>query len=133
VLNNVVKNSDSLNNKLLPGEVGIGMNMAIISKDGMRYSAMPVVALKENQLRVVPDTVVAQSLIIRFNKLVDGNGGKLELGIKEDKSVQSIITLKVYQFPFINLLWLGIVVMVFGFLMSMAQRIRTGFKTSASI
>jgi cytochrome c-type biogenesis protein CcmF len=107
--------------------------MAIISKDGMRYSAMPVVALKENQLRVVPDTVVAQSLIIRFNKLVDGNGGKLELGIKEDKSVQSIITLKVYQFPFINLLWLGIVVMVFGFLMSMAQRIRTGFKTSASI
>ena len=131
VLNNVIKNSDSLNNKLLPGEVGIGMNMTVISKDGMRYRAMPVVALKDNTLRVVPDTVIAQSLIIRFNKLADADGGKLELGIKEDKSVQSIITLKVYLFPFINLLWIGIIIMVFGFLMSMVQRIRTSFKTSA--
>jgi len=131
VLNNVIKNSDSLNNKLLPGEVGIGMNMTVISKDGMRYRAMPVVALKGNTLRVVPDTVIAQSLIIRFNKLADADGGKLELGIKEDKSVQSIITLKVYLFPFINLLWIGIIIMVFGFLISMVQRIRTSFKTSA--
>jgi cytochrome c-type biogenesis protein CcmF len=131
VLNNVIKNSDSLNNKLLPGEVGIGMNMTVISKDGMHYRAMPVVALKGNTLRVVPDTVIAQSLIIRFNKLADVNGGKIEMGIKEDNSIQSIITLKVYLFPFINLLWLGIFIMVFGFILSIVQRIRTSFKTSA--
>ncbi len=124
ILNDVVKNSDALHKKLLPGEVGIGMNMTVIAKDGMQYKAMPVVALKNNELRNIPDTVIAQSLIIRFNKLADADGGKIELGIKEDKSVQSIITLKVYQFPFINLLWLGIVIMVAGFIISIVQRLK---------
>ncbi|HEX5150667.1 MAG TPA: cytochrome c biogenesis protein CcsA [Parafilimonas sp.] len=128
VMTSVVKNSDSLSKKLLPGEVGIGMNMTVIAKDGMQYKAMPVVALKDNVIRQVPDTVMAQSLIIRFNKLADADAGKIELGIKEDKSIQDIITLKVYQFPFINVLWIGIVVMVIGFVMSIVQRVRTGLK-----
>ncbi|MEP6466941.1 MAG: cytochrome c biogenesis protein CcsA, partial [Parafilimonas sp.] len=129
-MNSVIKDADSLKNKLLPGEVGIGMNMTVIEKDGMEYKAMPVVALKDNVLRNIPDTVIAQSLIIRFNKLSDGNSGKIELAIKEDKSIQDIITLKVYQFPYINLLWLGIIIMVSGFILSIVQRVRTGFRTT---
>jgi cytochrome c-type biogenesis protein CcmF len=129
VLNNVVKNADSLKRNLLPGEVGIGMNMTVIAKDGREYKAMPVIALKDNVLRNIPDTVIAQGLVIRFNKLADADGGKIELGIKEDQSMQDIITLKVYQFPFINVLWIGIVIMVTGFILSIVQRVRTGFKT----
>jgi cytochrome c-type biogenesis protein CcmF len=34
------------------------------------------------------------------------------------------ITLKAYKFPMINLLWLGTLIMVAGFLMSMWHRIR---------
>ncbi len=132
IMNGVVTNNDSLNRKLLPGEKGIGINMTVISKDGMHYRAMPIFALKDNDLRIIPDTVIAQSLIIRFNRLADVNQGKLELGIKEDKSVQNIITLKVYQFPFINLLWMGIIIMVTGFIISIVQRVRTGLKVAAS-
>ncbi|HYJ65997.1 MAG TPA: cytochrome c biogenesis protein CcsA [Parafilimonas sp.] len=132
ILNSVVKNADSLNKKLLPGEVGIGMNMTVIAKDGREYRAMPVVALKNNVLRNIPDTVIAQSLIIRFNKLADADGGKIELGIKEDQSIQDIITLKVYQFPFINVLWIGIIIMVTGFIVSIIQRVRTMTSTKSS-
>jgi cytochrome c-type biogenesis protein CcmF len=132
IMNGVVTNNDSLNRKLLPGEKGIGINMTVIAKDGMRYRAMPVFALKDNNLRIIPDTVIAQSLIIRFNRLADASQGKLELGIKEDKGVQDIITLKVYQFPFINLLWMGIVIMVTGFIMSIVQRVATGLKISTA-
>jgi len=106
------------------------MDMKVIAKDGMQYRAMPVIALKEKAFRSIPDTVIAQSLIIRFNKLGTTDGGQIEFGVKEDKSIQSIITLKVYQFPFINVLWIGIVVMVIGLIMSIVQRIRTGFKTA---
>ncbi len=132
ILNSVVKNADSLNKKLLPGEVGIGMNMTVITKDGREYKAMPVVALKDNVLRNIPDTVIAQSLIIKFNKLADVDGGKIELGIKEDQSIQDIITLKVYQFPFINVLWIGIIIMVTGFILSIIQRVRTMASTKSS-
>ncbi|MEP6682411.1 MAG: cytochrome c biogenesis protein CcsA [Parafilimonas sp.] len=131
-MNGVVKDADSLNNKLLPGEKGFGISLTIISKEGMEYKAMPAVALKNNNLRVIPDTVIAQSLIIRFNNLASAEDNKIELGIKEDKSIQSIITLKVYQFPYINLLWLGIIIMVSGFIISIVQRLRTGFRTTVS-
>ena len=124
---------DSLNKKLLPGEVGIGMSMTVIAKDGREYKAMPEIALKDNVLRNIPDTVIAQSLVIRFNKLTDADNGKIELGIKEDKSIQDIITLKVYLFPYINLLWFGIIIMVLGFIISIIQRVRIGFKTAKSI
>ena len=130
ILNKIEKSTDSLDKKLLPGEVGIGMNITVISKDGMRYKAMPVVAVKDSSLRNIADTVVAQSLILRFDKLAED--GKIELGIKEDKSIQDIITLKVYQFPFVSILWIGIIIMIAGFLISMVQRIRTGFKTVSS-
>ena len=85
---------------------------------------MPAVGLKDNNLRNIPDTVIAQSLIIRFNKLADADANKIELGIKEDQGIQDIITLKVYEFPFINVLWIGIVIMVLGFIVSIVQRLR---------
>ncbi len=47
-----------------------------------------------------------------------------EMGVKESSSVLDFVTLKAYEFPFINVLWLGILVMVAGILMSMVQRIK---------
>jgi len=128
VLNSVEKDPEHLQKILLPGEVGVGMDMTIIAKDGRQYKAMPAIALKNNSLRNVPDTVIAQSLIIRFNKLADAGADKIEIGIKEDKSIQDIITLKVYEFPFINILWLGIVIMVLGFIVSIVQRVRSSVR-----
>ena len=68
--------------------------------------------------------MVAQSLILKFNKLVDEKQGKLEIGIKEDKRINDLMTAKVYEFPFIGLVWIGVIIMVFGILMSMVQRIK---------
>jgi cytochrome c-type biogenesis protein CcmF len=34
------------------------------------------------------------------------------------------MTLKVYQFPFIGMVWLGIIIMVTGLIMSLVQRIK---------
>ncbi len=47
VLNAIIKNADSLNKKLLPGEVGIRhMKMTVIAKDGREYRAMPICSTK---------------------------------------------------------------------------------------
>jgi cytochrome c-type biogenesis protein CcmF len=61
---------------------------------------------------------------LQFNKVIDQNSGTLEIGIKESAAVSDLLTLKVYEFPFINVLWIGIVVMVTGLVMSIVQRVR---------
>ena len=72
----------------------------------------------------LPDTVMAQSLIFKFNQVKDQQQGLLDLGVRESSSVLDFVTLKVYEFPFINILWIGILVMVVGIIMSIVQRIR---------
>ncbi len=99
--------------------------MTIVSKDGRRYPAKPGIALKGMEVRNITDTVVSQSLVLQFNKVIDQNTGKLEIGVKESSAITDLITLKVYEFPMINVLWLGVVVMVVGFIMSIVQRLKT--------
>jgi cytochrome c-type biogenesis protein CcmF len=67
--------------------------------------------------------VVSQSLVLKFNT-VDPKTGTLQIGVKESAAITDLITLKVYEFPMINVLWLGVVVMVIGFIMSIIQRVK---------
>jgi cytochrome c-type biogenesis protein CcmF len=52
------------------------------------------------------------------------SGDKMELGIKESGAVMRYITLKAFRFPYINVLWVGTILMVIGFLISMYRRFR---------
>lgn len=123
VLNKVDVNKPNLAN-VQPGETSMALDMTVISKEGSLYPLVPVVAINGNNMRVIPDTVTSQSLVVKFNKVVDGTKGELEIGVKESAAVTDLLTLKVYEFPFINVLWLGIIVMVTGLVMSIVQRNR---------
>ena len=70
-----------------------------------------------------PDTVFAQNLIVNFNKIGEDNK-KIEIGVKESSSILPYVSLKVYLFPYINVLWLGIIVMMIGFVMSIVRRVK---------
>ena len=107
-----------------PGTNELVLNLQVTSKEGLQYTAQPGIVLEGMNMEQTLDTVKAQNLILSFNKVVNQEEGVLEIGIKESKSLTNLITLKVYEFPMINVLWLGVVVMTIGFMMSMLQRIR---------
>lgn len=122
VLNKVQVNPAEQQHKYKAGETALFLDISILSKAGSRYRAMPGMAIAGNNFRAITDTVHSQSLILSFNKVRDEKKGLLEIGIKESGAVTDLLTLKVYEFPMINILWLGIVVMVVGFVMSIIQR-----------
>jgi cytochrome c-type biogenesis protein CcmF len=49
---------------------------------------------------------------------------KVELRVKESTSMIPFVALKVLEFPQINILWIGTVVMIIGFIMSIVWRRR---------
>jgi cytochrome c-type biogenesis protein CcmF len=100
------------------------LKMTVTSKEGLKYEANPGILLDGMTLNQELDTVKAQNLVLSFNKVVDQKKGVLEIGVKESASLTNLITLKVYEFPFINILWLGIVVMTIGFMMSSYARLK---------
>jgi cytochrome c-type biogenesis protein CcmF len=59
--------------------------------------------------------------MIQLNKF---DGKQAEIGIKDPNTVTQYLTLKTLKFPFINLLWLGTIIMAVGFVISLVRRIQ---------
>jgi cytochrome c-type biogenesis protein CcmF len=96
--------------------------LKVFAKTGSEYTAKPVLINKGGAVLAEPDTIVAESLVLQLQKV---DGKKATLGFKESNSVMQYVTLKAYKFPFINLLWLGTILMVIGFMVAMVRRIET--------
>lgn len=105
-----------------PGDSASVASLKVYAKTGSQYTMNTLLINKGGNYLVSPDTVTAENLIVQLQKVT---GNKAELGIKELNTVMQYLTLKAYKFPFINLVWLGTLVMVSGFFISMLRRIQT--------
>lgn len=101
-------------------------SITVYAKDSSRYSAEPLLILRGNNIMPVADTVISQSLVLAFSG-AEADG--IKLGVKESNSVLQYVTLKAYQFPMINVLWFGILLMTFGFLLASWNHIQKNRKS----
>ncbi len=120
VLNSVDKNPTNAKVKLELGQAGLMANITITAKDSMHYQAKPMVIVDKLGVINVDDTIYPQNLYVRFTGVADTS--RIKIGIKESDKFIEYITVKAYVFPLINLVWLGLVIMAIGLLLSMLQR-----------
>ena len=94
-----------------------------MNKDGVAqiYFVEPRLAIAKGEMISVPDTSSTGSQIVQLKMVKEKEA---VIGIKESTTVQDFLTLKVYKFPFINLLWLGTLIMAAGFVVSLVRRIQ---------
>jgi cytochrome c-type biogenesis protein CcmF len=102
-----------------PGDAVYDATVKIFSKNNTTYTSMPKLAITKGTSLPIADTVTSESLVLQLNK-VENN--RAELGVKESNSIMQYVTLKAYKFPFIRVLWLGVIVMVSGFIISVVRR-----------
>ncbi|HNU87284.1 MAG TPA: cytochrome c biogenesis protein CcsA [Ferruginibacter sp.] len=122
VLDSVVRNPDNGKYHFKPTDLALMADITFISKDSMHYKASPLVHLDQYGLNQVDDTVYAQNLYVKFAGVTEGNEKKVKIGIKESDKIIEYVTLKAYIFPHINLVWLGLIIMALGTVMSAVQR-----------
>lgn len=107
-------------------DTAIMAELKLRSADGRDFAATPVFQLKNNQPKHFVDTVHAQGVAVRLSRISDK---QLEISIKESSQLSPFVALKILQFPLINLLWLGTILMVTGFVMSIVRRVSLLKKT----
>ncbi|RYG22535.1 MAG: hypothetical protein EOO01_45160 [Chitinophagaceae bacterium] len=105
-------------------DVALVADLTVVSKDTIRYSAMPAIEVDGDHLHHIDDTVYAQNLFVRFNGVSEDH--KIRIGVKESDRLIDFVTVKAFVFPFINLVWLGIVIMCVGLALSMINRSNMG-------
>lgn len=120
VLEKITANPKTDKYNFTPQDTAIMAELKVYSSNGTTYKAAPVFEYRNNMPRYYLDTVVSQGLAIGLSTITDKQ--HIEISVKESSKLTPFIALKVLQFPFINLLWLGTIVMITGFIMSIVRR-----------
>ncbi len=122
ILNKIIPNPDNGKYHFTANDTALMADMTVVNKDSMRSKANPLFYIKDNRVIPVVDTVFSQDLAIAFNGV--GENKKLLFGVKESSSMIPFVALKVLLFPQINILWIGTIIMITGFIMSIFRRIK---------
>ncbi len=122
ILDTVVMNPNSDKFHFTATDTSFMARVTVVGRDSIRYTANPAFYVKDNAVHYLNDTVFAQELALRFNMIAKNK--QFDLGIKESSDMVPFVALKVLQFPQINVLWIGTIIMIIGFIMSIVWRRR---------
>jgi len=120
VLNGILKNPDNDRFHFSPSDTALVADITVYSKDSTRRKAYPALTISNQQIHYIDDTVVTQNLYLNLAGL--SNNKKFKIGVKESETPADFITLKAYVFPYINLVWAGLLIMAGGFIVSIGRR-----------
>lgn len=120
ILNDVVKNPNNERFQFKETDTALVADLTAYSNEGTSYKLYPGLSIANMSINFMDDTSVTQNIFVRFSGIADGN--KFKIGIKEDKSPTQFIAVKTYIFPYIYLVWIGLVIMLGGFFVSLIYR-----------
>ncbi|MBC7872645.1 MAG: cytochrome c biogenesis protein CcsA [Ferruginibacter sp.] len=130
ILQEVKRSTDNLPVELFGKDGSLHeARLKVYSKTGTVYTIAPKLVFAKGDMLALPDTVIAESIVFQLQKVNPDNS--IVLGVKESNAIMDYITLKAYKFPFIRLLWYGVVITAIGIIISMVRRIRLN-RTSGS-
>ena len=107
-----------------PLSIAVKAHLRIVNVAGQAYTAEPIYFVEDAGVKHIDADIEATDMRIRFED-VDSETGKIALkayqyvGDEED-----FIVMKAIIFPYINLLWLGSILMVIGTILAIRHRIR---------
>jgi cytochrome c-type biogenesis protein CcmF len=122
ILDSVTVNPNDEKHKFTSKDTAIMANLSVYTKEQQKLTAKPVFYVRNNSAQLIPDTLYSQGLAINLTRVADNK--HLEISVKESSRLAPFLALKVLQFPFINLVWLGTVLMIVGFVMSIVRRVK---------
>lgn len=104
-----------------PGDVALEAILNAYGGFGKLGTLKPVYIINGNSGTTIEDTLRDLGLNVHINQIKPAEA-KIEFAIKQRAQQDDYIVLKVLVFPYIRLLWFGIIIMVLGFIISWFQR-----------
>ncbi len=120
ILDSVIVNPVTDKYHFTSSDTALMAKVRVISRDSNQYFMYPLLYVKDNMIHRIADTLFAQNLAVELGSVM--NNKKIQLLTKESADMIPFVALKVYMMPQINLVWIGIIIMMTGFVMSIRNR-----------
>ncbi len=102
------------------GDIAVSANLSLKDLVGDSTQVNPIYYIRNNFEHYIEDTLAERRTYVRLSKILPDQEAA-EIMIRQPE--EDYIVMKALLFPYINVLWLGIIVMVLGFFISMGNRI----------
>ncbi len=122
ILNDVQKNPDNEKFHFNTTDTALVADITVFNKDSMSHKAYPLLSINNLEINYTDDTVFSQNLYFRFAGLAEKN--RFKIALKESETPADFLTLKAYVFPYINFVWLGLIIMAAGFVVAFMQKVK---------
>lgn len=120
VLNNVLKNPANERFNFNDSDTALVADITVFGNDSTRHKAYPALTISNQTLDFIDDTVITQNIYLNLGGITSDQ--KFKIGLKESDKLSDFITLKAYVFPYINLVWAGLIIMALGFILALIRR-----------
>ena len=114
------------------GDFQMGTKL-VITKDGKSYNAEPLIKKEGKDFKYIPDQVEAINIKIELKK-IDPITQQAEFvvskiaGDNSSEQPREVLSVSASIKPFISFVWVGVVIMVFGFFVAVARRLPESLK-----
>ncbi|WP_439881201.1 cytochrome c biogenesis protein CcsA [Pontibacter sp. MBLB2868] len=108
--------------ELKKGDVAVQADMKIMGEN-KNYHAHPVLLIKDQMMGRLPEEVADLGLRITFMN-IDTESNKFKIGVNATQ--KDYVILKAMEKPFVNILWIGTIIMAIGFIMAIVRRNQEG-------
>jgi cytochrome c-type biogenesis protein CcmF len=109
---------------LKEGDLAVGAVLKSINMQGEVQTAMPIYIIRDHEVYTFPDTLAGGNLVFYFDH-VDPAKGEVNIRMTElEPMKKDFVILKAIVFPYINVLWSGIIIMFLGTAIAIRNRIR---------
>ncbi|WP_299984570.1 cytochrome c biogenesis protein CcsA [uncultured Pontibacter sp.] len=108
--------------QLAEGDVAVQAAMKIMG-ERKNYHAHPVLMIKDQMMGRVPEIIEDLGIRITFLN-IDTENHKFKIGVNVTQ--KDYIILKAMEKPFVNILWIGTIIMSIGFVMAIVRRNKEG-------
>ncbi|MGV3504436.1 MAG: heme lyase CcmF/NrfE family subunit [Adhaeribacter sp.] len=102
-------------------DVAVQADVKIFGENGKEYHGHPLFVIKDGMVGRIPDVIEDLGLRLTFMN-IDPNTNRFTMGVNTTQ--KDYVILKAMEKPFINVLWIGTLVMSLGFVMAIVRRVK---------
>lgn len=131
VLNDMLKNPDNERFNFSDTDTALVADITVYGNDSTSHKAFPALTISNQTIYFINDTVITQNIYLNLSGIT--NDKKFKIGLKESDKLTDFITLKAYIFPYINLVWAGLIIMACGFMVALVRRAKAATNYLAAL
>jgi len=114
----------SSNYKPQTGDIAVSAKLKVYNLEGMTQESYPTYVVRNQSEVILDDTVKDFNFYTRLSKILPAENAAM-IEYKQPSAMDDYIIMKAIVFPYINVLWIGTILMILGFLISLFKRIQS--------